>query len=172
MPPYPAEGPLLLSQFCDKSLGDRNAGDSGKADSLARHQRSYLTMAQKILIVDDHQHLRQILASILKSCGYVVLEAATAAQAVERALATQPHLILMDIQLPDFSGLEATRLIRQNPATAHIPIVGCTAVFGPEMRSPALDAGMIEYLQKPISSALLIATVNKFAAPERQEPSG
>ena len=76
----------------------------------------------------------------------------------------------MDIQLPDFSGLEATRLIRENPATAHIPIVGCTAVFGPEMRSPALAAGMVEYLQKPISSELLIATVNKFVAAERQEP--
>ena len=128
-------------------------------------------MAQKILIVDDHQHLRHILASILKTCGYEILEAATAAQAIERALSSQPHLILMDIQLPDFSGLEATQLIRQNPASAHIPIVGCTAVFGPEMRAPALAAGMIEYLQKPISSGLLIATVNKFAAAERPEPS-
>ena len=128
-------------------------------------------MPQKILIVDDHEHLRRILASILKSCGYEVLEAGTGAEAIERALSTQPHLILMDIQLPDFSGLEATRLITQNPAIAHIPIVGCTAVFGPEMRPQALDAGMVEYLQKPISSALLLATVEKFVAVKKQGSS-
>jgi CheY-like chemotaxis protein len=74
----------------------------------------------------------------------------------------------MDIQLPDISGLEAARLIRQDPAIAHIPIVGCTAVFGPELRPEALAAGMVEYLQKPISSALLMATVEKFIASERQ----
>jgi CheY-like chemotaxis protein len=128
-------------------------------------------VAQKILIVDDHEHLRHILASILRVRGYEILEAGTAAQGIERALSTQPHLILMDIQLPDFSGLEAARLIRQNPASAHIPIVGCTAVFGPEMRPQALAVGMVEYLQKPISSALLIATVAKFIAAERQESS-
>jgi len=128
-------------------------------------------VAQKILIVDDHEHLRRILASILRVRGYEILEAGTAAQGIERALSTQPHLILMDIQLPDFSGLEAARLIRQNPASAHIPIVGCTAVFGPEMRPQALAVGMVEYLQKPISSALLIATVAKFIAAERQESS-
>jgi len=128
-------------------------------------------VAQKILIVDDHEHLRHILASILRVRGYEIHEAGTAAQGIERALSTQPHLILMDIQLPDFSGLEAARLIRQNPASAHIPIVGCTAVFGPEMRPQALAVGMVEYLQKPISSALLIATVAKFIAAERQESS-
>ena len=125
-------------------------------------------MAKKVLIVDDHEHLRRILASILRFGGYEILEAATGAQAIERALSTQPHLILMDIQLPDFSGLEAARLIRQNPAIAHIPIVGCTAVFGPEMRPEALASGMVDYLQKPISSALLMATVEKFIASERQ----
>ena len=128
-------------------------------------------MARKVLIVDDHEHLRHILAAILKFCGYEIFEAETAAQAIETTLARQPHLILMDIQLPDFSGLEAARLIRQNPASAHIPIVGCTAVFGPEMRPQALAAGMIEYLQKPISSALLMATVEKFIAAEKQESS-
>jgi CheY-like chemotaxis protein len=126
-------------------------------------------VAKKVLIVDDHEHLRHILASILRFGGYEILEAATAAQAVERALSTQPHLILMDIQLPDLSGLEAARLIRQNPVSAHIPIVGCTAVFGEEMRPDALAAGMVEYLQKPISSALLMATVAKFIAAGRQE---
>ena len=139
----------------------------GSSDKLAWHQ-PYLAMAKKVLIVDDHEHLRRILASILRFGGYEILEAATAAQAMERALSTQPHLILMDIQLPDFSGFEAARLIRQNPAIAHIPIVGCTAVFGPEMRPEALAAGMVEYLQKPISSALLMATVEKFIAAETQ----
>ena len=137
----------------------------GSSDKLAWHP-PYLAMAKKVLIVDDHEHLRRILASILRFGGYEILEAATAAQAIESALSTQPHLILMDIQLPDFSGFEAARLIRQNPAIAHIPIVGCTAVFGPEMRPEALAAGMVEYLQKPISSALLMATVEKFIAAE------
>jgi CheY-like chemotaxis protein len=147
------------------------APHTAKAHFSASRPPSYLAMAKKVLIVDDHEHLRHILAAILRFCGYEILEAATAAQAIESALSAKPHLILMDIQLPDFSGLEAARLIRQNPAIAHIPIVGCTAVFGPEMRPQALAAGMVEYLQKPVSSALLIATVEKFVAGAGQKSS-
>ena len=89
-------------------------------------------MAKNVLIVDDNEHLRQILAAILRFSGYEIVEAASGAQAIQKAASTQPSLILMDFELPDMNGADATRLIRQNPATAHIPIVGCSAFIGSE----------------------------------------
>src|SRR6266496_6265220 len=120
------------------------------------------SMAKKILIVDDNEHLRQILAAILRFSGYEIVEAASGAQAIQKAASTQPSLILMDFELPDMNGADATRLIRQNPATAHIPIVGCSAFIGSEWRERALDAGMLDYLVKPISADLIKAKIEKF----------
>ena len=72
-------------------------------------------MAKNVLIVDDNEHLRQILAAILRFSGYEIVEAASGAQAIQKAASTQPSLILMDFELPDMNGADATRLIRQNP---------------------------------------------------------
>jgi CheY-like chemotaxis protein len=124
-------------------------------------------MAKKILIVDDNEHLRQILASILQFSGYEISEAATGTQAIEKADSTQPSLILMDIELPDMTGAAAARSIRQNPATAHIPIVGCSAFLGSEWREEALHAGMVDYLVKPISSEIIKAKIEEFIRTER-----
>ena len=124
-------------------------------------------MAKKILIVDDNGHLRQILASILQFSGYEISEAATGTQAIEKADSTQPSLILMDLELPDMTGADAARSIRQNPATAHIPIVGCSAFLGSEWREEALHAGMVDYLVKPISSETIKAKIEEFIRTER-----
>ena len=124
-------------------------------------------MAKNVLIVDDNEHLRQILAAILRFSGYEIVEAATGAQAIQKAASTQPSLILMDFELPDMNGADATRLIRQNPATAHIPIVGCSAFIGSEWRERALAAGMFDYLVKPISADLIKAKIEKFILSKR-----
>jgi len=122
-------------------------------------------MAKKILIVDDNEYLRQSLALILKFFGYEISEAATGTQAIEKADSTQPSLILMDLELSDMSGTDAARSIRRNPATAHIPIVGCSAV--PEWREEALHAGMVDYLVKPISAQIIKAKIEEFIRTER-----
>ena len=89
-------------------------------------------MAKKILIVDDNQHLRQILASMLRFSGYDISEAATGIQAIEKAVSAKPNLILilLDIDLPDIRGTVAAQAIHKDPRTAYIPILGCSAYPG------------------------------------------
>jgi CheY-like chemotaxis protein len=122
-------------------------------------------MAQSILIVEDNEHLRHILASILRFSGYEILEANTGTQAVEKAASGKPNLILLDLDLPDITGIDAARAIKKNSKSARIPIIGCSAWSGRELKEEALRAGMVEYLQKPIPSSLIKAKVEEFILP-------
>lgn len=124
-------------------------------------------MAKNVLIVDDNGHLRRILAMFLQSRGYETSEAASGHEAIETAIAAKPNLILLDLTLPDMKGTEAARALRKYPSTAHIPIVGCSAYFGSELRQEALRAGMADYLQKPISAAGIEAVVEQLILSER-----
>ena len=124
-------------------------------------------MPKKLLIIEDNRHLREILASILHSSGYVILEAATGLRGIETALAEQPALILLDLDLPDITGIETARVLKENPLTADIPIVACSAMSGSEWRDIALRAGMADYLQKPISLSIIKAKIEKYTLLER-----
>ena len=124
-------------------------------------------MPKKVLIIEDNRHLREILASILHTTGYVIMEAATGLQGIETALAEQPSLILLDLDLPDITGIEAARVLKQNPLTTAIPIIACSAMSGSEWRDIALGAGMDDYLQKPISLAIIKAKIEQYTLFER-----
>jgi len=124
-------------------------------------------MAKKTLIVDDNEHLRTILASILQFSGYEISEAATGTQAIEKAVSAKPNLILLDLELPDMTGADAAQAISKDPRTARIPIVGCSAFIGWEWREKALRAGMVDYLVKPISLEVIKAKIGEFIRTER-----
>jgi CheY-like chemotaxis protein len=124
-------------------------------------------MAKKVLIIEDNKHLREILASVLHSSGYETLEAATAAQGLEKAAMERPDVILLDLDLPDITGIDAARALKKNPTTAGIPIIACSALSGWEWREEALRAGVADYLQKPISFALIRAKIEEFILFER-----
>ena len=124
-------------------------------------------MAQTVLIVDDNNHLRDILGTILRFYGYEILEAATGAQAIEKAFSAKPNLILLDFDLPDIAGLDTAIAIKRNPITADIPIIGCSASTEMELRKEALRAGMVEFLEKPIQAAVIAAKIQKFISSER-----
>ena len=124
-------------------------------------------MAKNVLIVDDNEHLRQILASVLRNFGYEVSEAATGDQAIASAISLNPHLILMDLDLPDMSGAEVARAIRNYSAMSDVPIIGCSAYIGWEFREEALRAGMVDYLEKPISPSIIQARIQQFILAER-----
>ena len=119
-------------------------------------------MPKIVLIVDDDQHLREILAAMLRFSGYETSEAATGTEAVSKAISEKPDLILLDIELPQMRGPDVARAIRNNPTTAHIPIIGCSAFFGGEFRKEALEAGMDDYLVKPISLEVIKAKIVEF----------
>jgi CheY-like chemotaxis protein len=124
-------------------------------------------MTRNVLIVDDNEHLRDILAAILHSSGYEISKAASGIEAIEKALSARPHLILLDLDLPDMKGTAVALAIRKNAMTAHIPIIGCSAFFGPEWRTEALRCGMVDYLLKPISAALIKEKIEKFILNDR-----
>ncbi len=119
-------------------------------------------MAKTVLIVDDNDHLRDILASILRFSGYETVEAGTGGEAIRQALGAKPSLILLDLDLPDIRGLDVAKKMKATKAIAHIPIVACSASSGREWRDEALRAGMVEYLQKPIHFSAMKEIIDKF----------
>ena len=119
-------------------------------------------MSKCILVVEDQEDNRRILRDLLTTAGYEVIEAVTGEDAVTRALAQRPDLILMDIQLPGIDGYEATRRIKANPALRAVPVIAVTsyALSGDEAK--ALAAGADAYVSKPFSPRALLAKVREF----------
>ncbi|MGH7321305.1 MAG: response regulator [Candidatus Rokuibacteriota bacterium] len=118
-------------------------------------------MSKRILAVDDQEDNRRILRDLLTSASYEVIEATTGEEAVACAEAHRPDLILMDIQLPDIDGYEATRRIKANPALRGVPLIVVTsyALSGDEAK--ALAAGADAYVSKPFSPRALLAKVRE-----------
>jgi len=107
-------------------------------------------MERRILVVDDHELNVALLERFLELDGHEVRAAGTVADA-ERALAEeQPAMIVLDLNLPDGSGLELTRKLKSHPVTASIPILACTAGVMPADEHEALEAGCDAYVSKPI----------------------
>ncbi len=108
-------------------------------------------MNKKILIVEDSLDMVYILQSQVKALGYSSVVAANGKQAVELAADQHPDLILLDIMMPVMDGLQATRLIRQNPRTSAIPILAVTARIALQDREECLQNGCSDYLPKPFT---------------------
>ncbi len=107
-------------------------------------------MERRILVVDDHELNVALLERLLELDGHEVRAAGSLADA-ERALAEeQPAMIVLDLNLPDGSGLELTRKLKSHPVTASIPILACTAGVMPADEHEALEAGCDAYVSKPI----------------------
>ena len=112
-----------------------------------------------ILYVEDNEANRKIVRQLLKQTSYTLIEAYDGEEGVAKALETRPDLILMDVQLPKISGLEATRRLRAEAATADTPIIAITsfALSGDEHK--AKEAGATAYLAKPFSPRELLALI-------------
>jgi CheY-like chemotaxis protein len=120
-------------------------------------------MAKRILVVEDHVELRAVVVAVLtRVCGYETIEAINGREAVEKAVSEEPDLILMDMDLPDISGIAAARAVKNNPRTAHVPIIAQTGWGSSRWKAAALAAGIAAYLQKPASMELIISTIEKF----------
>lgn len=115
--------------------------------------------AKKVLIADGNDSSRQSLAEFLQGLGHEVVEAATGQEALEKAASIKPDLIMMELRLPEMAGDEATRRLKSNLATRHIPIVintGWTTAFNIADRiDRALNAGADEVLYKPFQLPLV-----------------
>lgn len=107
---------------------------------------------EKILVVEDNQMNLELASDLLEAHGYRVVPAKGGREALEVAQREQPDLILMDLQLPEMDGLEATRLLKQGESTKHIIVVALTAhaMLGDEEKTR--EAGCSGYIPKPINT--------------------
>jgi CheY-like chemotaxis protein len=118
---------------------------------------------KKILIVEDHRDSREALRALFEAFGYVVAEAANGREAIEVARLENPHLILMDIMMPELDGFDAARLIRCMPGFELIPIIAVTAME--DAHELALQAGMSDYVRKPVDIRGLLNKVSGWLEP-------
>jgi len=121
-----------------------------EATSTASPELSTPTVQPLILLAEDNEANIRTLAGYLQRKGYQLIVARNGAEAIKLALERQPHLILMDIQMPEMDGLEAIRQLRAHPDLARTPIFALTALAMPGDRERCLTAGANDYLSKPV----------------------
>jgi len=119
-------------------------------------------MAKTILIVEDEPKNMTLTRDLLKISGYQTIEAVDGVQGVEKAKASKPDLILMDIMMPKMDGLEATRIIKANEKTKHIPIIALTSYAMKGDREKTIEAGCDGYIAKPIDIKEVLKAIEHF----------
>ena len=123
-------------------------------------------MKQKILIIEDNSDLSQFLAFYLSDAGYEISRAGSLALGISKALAERPNLIIIDLYLPDMNVVDATLILKQDLATAAIPIVVLTSMTVGDWKTKALKAGVAKYLIKPVSPPELTEVVRTLLQPD------
>lgn len=138
-----------------------NKGMPSEAPSLDGHER--------ILIVDDNEANTIMIQDFLESHNYHIFTARNGRELLAMVEKVLPHLILMDIQMPYINGIEATHALRANPRFASTPIIALTAFAMHGDRERCLEAGMNEYLSKPIRLKELVNTIKFFLEKKKKE---
>ncbi len=119
-------------------------------------------MAKLILIVDDEPKNVTLVRDLLQVSGYSTDEATDGKQGVELAKANIPDLILMDIQMPEMDGIEATGILKTDAATKHIPILALSSYAMTGDKERILKAGCDGYMSKPLNIKEFLKTVAEF----------
>ena len=115
---------------------------------------------KKILVVDDLPENVFMLQDRLEHEDFEVITAYDGKTAIDKALEVLPDLILLDVMMPEISGLEVLKTLTKNPSTSNIPIILVTAKSGAEDTKEGLDAGAFDYIKKPFNRIVLVARVN------------
>ena len=115
-----------------------------------------------ILIVEDNEKNMKLVRDILQHKGHTTYEAVTGSEGVRLAIEHRPDLILMDIQLPEVSGLEVTKWIKEDDALKSIPVIAVTAFAMKGDEERIREGGCEAYLSKPISVMAFIDLIKRF----------
>ncbi len=118
----------------------------------------------RILVVDDEPEAVELVEFNLKQAGYAVITAVDGAEALKKAHAQRPDLIVLDVMLPEMDGFEACKVLRLDPATARVPIIMLTAKAAEIDRVLGLELGADDYLTKPFSPRELLLRIKKILA--------
>ena len=114
-----------------------------------------------ILLVEDHEMNRDMLSRRLRRKGFTVEEAVDGVQALEKIAELKPDIVLMDMSLPRMDGWEATKRVKSDDTTKHIPVIGLSAHAMSGDRQKGLNAGCDDYDTKPIDFKRLLEKINQ-----------
>ena len=120
-----------------------------------------MSKTKKVLVVEDHADMRELLIWQIELMGFAAVAAKHGKEAVEKAVTEKPHLILMDIMMPSMDGWEAARALRAHAETKEIPILAATALFRDSDLKSCLEAGCNGYIVKPFTFQELQAKVRE-----------
>ncbi len=123
-------------------------------------------MAKKILIVEDNDLNLKLFRDLLGANGYQTFETKEGIEAISMTRNVMPDLIVMDIQLPEISGLDITRKIKADGSIKHIPVIAVTAFAMKDDEEKILAAGCEAYLSKPIAIDVFLNTIRRFLEPQ------
>lgn len=116
----------------------------------------------RVLLVEDNEAIRGAFTILLEDSGYRVVQAASGAEALQASAAERPHLILLDLGLPDMSGLEVARTLRAREETGSTPIVALTGRALETDAEACMQAGCTGYLTKPIDTEQLLRVISGY----------
>jgi len=116
----------------------------------------------EILIIEDNPFNMELATDLLESAGYAVLQATTAERGIQLARALVPDLILMDTSLPGMDGVQATKILKSDAATAKIPVISLTANAMKGDEETAVAAGALAYITKPIDTRNFVQEIGRF----------
>jgi two-component system cell cycle response regulator DivK len=125
-----------------------------------------------ILLAEDFEDARELYREYLEFSGFQVLTVANGREAIERAIELQPDLILMDASMPVLDGWQATRELKANDVTRHIPVVALTAHAFDDARQQARAAGCDAFITKPCLPDDLVSQVRSVLEGPRRKPRG
>ncbi len=139
--------------------GLRQVADAGAQGR--RDKKVPLTMGQKILIVEDNELNMKLFHDLLEAYGYTTVQTQDGREALELAREHRPDLIVLDIQLPEISGLEVTRQLKEDDELKSIPVIAVTAFAMKGDEEKIREGGCEAYIAKPISVTSFISTIQK-----------
>ena len=120
-----------------------------------------MTQQKTILVADDESHILHVVSLKLRNAGFKVITAQDGAEALELAQQAKPHLLITDYHMPQLSGLELCRRLKQDPATAHIPAIMLTARGYHLEPHDTEQSGILRMLSKPFSPRQLLSAVTE-----------
>lgn len=126
----------------------------------------------KILVIEDEPDQNKLIKLRLEARGHVVMSAGKAKEGIELAKREKPHLILMDMILPDMHGLDAAIKLKQNTETRPIPIIAISALGSPDFIKACSQEGIAAYVKKPYDPRELFRTIEKYVTAEEPEEYG
>jgi DNA-binding response OmpR family regulator len=118
-------------------------------------------MVEKVLIVDDEIDLLRLLAYILRAEDFKVVEAATGADALKKVISDKPDVILLDVMLPDMSGIDVCKKVREMFPSSRVPIIMLSARVQASDKAAGIEAGADEYVTKPFDMEDLVTRIRE-----------